>query len=307
MVVAVKQTGISIKKFACLARCQGLSIDLTYAQDATIDDFRRAVRTACLEEESTTTTTATTSPETATESGPILVVSYHRGVLQQTGTGHFSPIAAYDAPSDRVLILDTARFKYGSHWVDLPLLFEAMKPIVKGTGKSRGFALMSFVGEPEQTTTTPHPTMLVRIKKQYPLLQQYKEFLDGHAKDEISWDTVLDYWTCGGSNPTLVWQALEPQLTPLDADVLEQAGALRKLVQKLLPSKLPAGRCCDVHNRRICLSAKEAIFVIYLASLPKHGREKAVGNDDDMSAVTRKNLLAEAELVRYAIQSTSRQ
>lgn len=35
-------------------------------------------------------------------------------MLKQTGQGHFSPVAAHDPISDSVLILDTARFKYGA-------------------------------------------------------------------------------------------------------------------------------------------------------------------------------------------------
>ena len=40
-----------------------------------------------------------------------VVASYDRRSLGQTGTGHFSPIAAYEKSSDSVLILDVARFK----------------------------------------------------------------------------------------------------------------------------------------------------------------------------------------------------
>ena len=39
----------------------------------------------------------------------VLIASYSRRVLKQTGSGHFSPIAAYDEASDTVLIMDTVR------------------------------------------------------------------------------------------------------------------------------------------------------------------------------------------------------
>ena len=84
----------------------------------------------------------------------ILVVSYSRKVLQQTGSGHFSPLAAYDATSDSVLILDMARFKYGAHWVPLPLIFDAMRPIDPDTGKSRGYTLVSFVPHTTPASST---------------------------------------------------------------------------------------------------------------------------------------------------------
>jgi hypothetical protein len=37
----------------------------------------------------------------------VLIASYNRKALKQTGSGHFSPIAAYDQESDSVLIMDT--------------------------------------------------------------------------------------------------------------------------------------------------------------------------------------------------------
>ena len=41
----------------------------------------------------------------------ILVVSYSRKTLRQTGDGHFSPIGGYDPDTNSVLVLDVARFK----------------------------------------------------------------------------------------------------------------------------------------------------------------------------------------------------
>ena len=41
----------------------------------------------------------------------VVVVSYSRKQLGQTGDGHYSPIGGYHRASDQVLILDVARFK----------------------------------------------------------------------------------------------------------------------------------------------------------------------------------------------------
>lgn len=41
---------------------------------------------------------------------------FYRTSLGQTGTGHFSPAAAYHKPSDSALILDIARFKQPPYW-----------------------------------------------------------------------------------------------------------------------------------------------------------------------------------------------
>ena len=45
----------------------------------------------------------------------LLVCSYDRGTLGQTGSGHFSPIGANDQQTDKVLLLDVARFKPPTH------------------------------------------------------------------------------------------------------------------------------------------------------------------------------------------------
>jgi glutathione gamma-glutamylcysteinyltransferase len=72
-----------------------------------------------------------------------LIASYSRGVLGQTGAGHFSPVGGYHARSDAVLVLDVARFKYPPHWVPLPLLFEAMRDVDPVTGRARGWLTLS--------------------------------------------------------------------------------------------------------------------------------------------------------------------
>lgn len=52
-----------------------------------------------------------------------LTANFNRKVLGQTGTGHYSPIAAYNAKRDLALILDVAKFKYDSYWCPLTQLY----------------------------------------------------------------------------------------------------------------------------------------------------------------------------------------
>jgi hypothetical protein len=73
----------------------------------------------------------------------VMIVSYSRTVLSQTGIGHFSPIGGYHPSSDMVLIMDVARFKYPPHWIPLSLLYDAICSIDSETGKSRGYLLLS--------------------------------------------------------------------------------------------------------------------------------------------------------------------
>ena len=46
----------------------------------------------------------------------VMLVNFSRPSLGQTGSGHFSPIAAWHPASDMALVLDTARFKYPAFW-----------------------------------------------------------------------------------------------------------------------------------------------------------------------------------------------
>lgn len=70
------------------------------------------------------------------------VVNYGRKGLGQTGDGHFSPIAGYNAKRDMILLLDIARFKYPPHWVSSRQLFDAMRLADdQNPHKPRGFCL----------------------------------------------------------------------------------------------------------------------------------------------------------------------
>jgi len=120
----VKLKGLSLTKVHCLARCQGAASTLHYANASTEDEFREAVQRSCQDE--------STSPT-------VIICSYSRSVMKQSGSGHFSPIGGYHAKKDLILIMDVARFKYAPHWVPLPLLFSAMNTIDSDDGVSRGW------------------------------------------------------------------------------------------------------------------------------------------------------------------------
>ena len=69
------------------------------------------------------------------------VVNFDRGPLFGTSGGHHSPIAAYVAESDEVLVLDVNR-KYGPWLVDASRLFAAMDTVDSSSGKKRGLLLI---------------------------------------------------------------------------------------------------------------------------------------------------------------------
>jgi glutathione gamma-glutamylcysteinyltransferase len=121
----VKRQGITLSEFSCLARCNGLVANTVYADDTlTLESFAETIERICSQRDE------------------ILAVSYSRAVLQQTGSGHFSPIGAYCASERMVLVMDVARFKYPIYWVPLKLLWEALKPLDPATGRPRGYVIL---------------------------------------------------------------------------------------------------------------------------------------------------------------------
>ncbi|KAL8160701.1 hypothetical protein V2J09_002238 [Rumex salicifolius] len=120
----VKISGITFGKVACLAYCNGAAVKAFHTNETTIEEFRSSVISCTSSEDSH------------------LIVSYHRGYLKQTGTGHFSPVGGYHVGKDLVLILDVARFKYPPHWVPLTLLWDAMCTVDEDTRRHRGFMIL---------------------------------------------------------------------------------------------------------------------------------------------------------------------
>lgn len=128
-VEVVREKGIDLDTFACLARCNSAATDVVRAvphmhgeRDFGEEAFREAVKSAAV-----------------TSEGEYMVLSYSRKGLGQTGDGHFSPLGGYHAGRDMVLILDVARFKYPPHWVPLPVLWRAMQFTDSETGLPRGY------------------------------------------------------------------------------------------------------------------------------------------------------------------------
>ncbi|KAF0974815.1 hypothetical protein FDP41_006289 [Naegleria fowleri] len=128
----VKKEGITLRQFSCLAKCNGAACQIFRPQETCLDDFRNAIIQSIKSNDF----------ESKTLDPSFIVVSYDRATLGQTGSGHFSPIAAYNAKRDMVLILDVARFKYPPHWISLEKMWEALYPIDSATGLSRGFIII---------------------------------------------------------------------------------------------------------------------------------------------------------------------
>ena len=72
-----------------------------------------------------------------------VIINNSRKTLKQTGDGHFSPLVAYNNLSNHILLLDVARFKYFSSWVELKNIWESFFPLDSVIKKPRGFLLTS--------------------------------------------------------------------------------------------------------------------------------------------------------------------
>lgn len=72
-----------------------------------------------------------------------IIANYHRPTLGQSGGGHFSPIAAYNALEDRVLILDVSRYKYPPVWIKMEIFLKSMQEIEEGRNLPRGLLIVS--------------------------------------------------------------------------------------------------------------------------------------------------------------------
>jgi hypothetical protein len=77
------------------------------------------------------------------DDGQFVLANYYRANLGQVGGGHWSALAAYDAQSDRVLILDVAKYKYPPAWVSISILQQAMATIDTVSNKARGLVVVS--------------------------------------------------------------------------------------------------------------------------------------------------------------------
>jgi len=120
--------GMSLLDLGGLLAAHGAIAEVHFADGMSVDDFRAAVQ------------------RNLADPDDYLLVNYQRGTLGQTPVGHISPLAAYDANTDRVLIMDTASYKYPPTWVPLPMLVEAMKTTDSSSGRMRGYIEVSAAG-----------------------------------------------------------------------------------------------------------------------------------------------------------------
>lgn len=122
---AVARKGMSIEAVARVLEVYGVAADTHLAGASSLEAFRKL------------------AVEYLSSPGRHVIVNYSRSVMGQEGVGHISPLGAYDADSDRFLILDVSRYKAPAVWVSAEQLFRAMAEARSATSaKTRGFLLI---------------------------------------------------------------------------------------------------------------------------------------------------------------------
>lgn len=118
--------GMSLRELSEGLRSHGFRATTVYANEIDAEAFReRMVRNLRTPED-------------------LLLVNYQRAALGQRASGHISPVAAYHAGSDRVLVLDVAAYRHASAWVPTKTLWQAMRqPLNPRTSRTRGFVEVS--------------------------------------------------------------------------------------------------------------------------------------------------------------------
>ena len=119
--------GITLDQLGKLAAHFGVQAEIVHATADGLPAFRRKVA------------------EALATPGQYVLVNFKRSALQQVGYGHISPLAAYDARSDRFLIMDVARYKYPPAWVKATDLYAALDTVDVGNGgATRGYVILTM-------------------------------------------------------------------------------------------------------------------------------------------------------------------
>ena len=128
--LAISFSGLTLEQLAALVKAHGLQASATHAAQSSAQAFREVVKS------------------TVSEPHAFLLVNYDRKVLAQEGRGPISPVAAYSAEKDAVLVLDVAAYKYSHTWVPLPKLWSAMNTHDADSGQTWGYLLVSASDAP---------------------------------------------------------------------------------------------------------------------------------------------------------------
>ena len=148
-----------------------------------------------------------------------IIANYSRQQLDQTGDGHFSPIGGFSQNSNKVLMLDTAKFKYPYYWLDVHDLYNAMFDIDEDTNQQRGLLILSknnYNDLEDQEVSKDRVSGITKLGKSFKKI--FEDWVENHStflkdtKIQLQFDSkedtlgkinqfvnilptnVLDYW-----------------------------------------------------------------------------------------------------------------
>lgn len=116
----VAREGMTLEQLHGLLASHGLEVERFHGDRLSLEQFRALLRRSLI------------------DPGDRMLVNYHRPAVGQAGGGHIAPVAAFHGASDRVLILDVARYRYPSVWVPVENLWHAIRAVDASSGRSRG-------------------------------------------------------------------------------------------------------------------------------------------------------------------------
>ena len=128
--VLAKQ-GMTLDQLGAILGAQPVAVEVHHAADSSVDAFRTSAR------------------DYLGQDGQFVIINYLRKALGQERGGHISPLAAYDAETDRFLILDVSRYKYPPVWATAADVFAAMNTTDSDNqNRTRGYVLVKRADGP---------------------------------------------------------------------------------------------------------------------------------------------------------------
>jgi Phytochelatin synthase len=123
-IASIMKCGLTVDELAVFLNYYPVEVTVTHAADGGYAHFIHTLE------------------DTFSSAKQYMIIDFYRPTLNQCGLGHFSPVAAYDSESNKVLIMDVARYKLLPYWVDAHDLWDAMLTIDETNNLTRGFIIV---------------------------------------------------------------------------------------------------------------------------------------------------------------------
>jgi hypothetical protein len=125
-VSVLAKIGMTLDQIGGILNTYSVKAHVRHADETSLEEFRSLARQAL------------STPN------HYVVVNYLRRSIGQERGGHISPLGAYDAETDRFLVLDVSRYKYPPIWVEAAALYAAMNtPDSDNQNRTRGFVIVT--------------------------------------------------------------------------------------------------------------------------------------------------------------------